>query len=79
MLLKHSESALGFADPTAHTNLQWEVQQESYENPAVEDVTDADASIDPITWNGDDLGLLDMGTPALCQDTSMPFGIGKFT
>ncbi|RKK80093.1 hypothetical protein BFJ68_g17218 [Fusarium oxysporum] len=78
-LLKHSEALLGFADPAAHIDIQWEVTPDAenlQQDNVIEEVSgQEDESIDLINWvSGDELRLSDLAPPTFalsCEDRAL--------
>ncbi|KPM42240.1 hypothetical protein AK830_g4333 [Neonectria ditissima] len=78
MLLKHSVGVMDFADPTAHIDIQWDMPQERdnlEQAQVVEEIPEqVEETIECMSWAmEDDLGLFDLGTPALtplCEVTT---------
>ncbi|KAH7268993.1 fungal-specific transcription factor domain-containing protein [Fusarium redolens] len=68
-LLKHSETLFALADPNAHLDLQWDMQEAGIdERPAiVEELSPEDEQpVDPLGWVPDgNLDLLDLSTPVV--------------
>ncbi|KAG5765442.1 hypothetical protein H9Q72_006471 [Fusarium xylarioides] len=68
-LLKHSETLFALADPNAHIDLQWDMQDEGNDErlAIVEELSPEDGQpVDPLGWVPDgNLDLLDLSTPVV--------------
>lgn len=68
-LLKHSETLFALADPSAHLDLQWDMQEAGNDErlAIVEELSPEDEQpVDPLGWVPDgNLDMLDLSTPVV--------------